>query len=431
MRTKLQTIIKKNNLKQILLDTAFILYTLSLIERLIKLVISHKEYEDWFLSEFLINYQDGFVRRGLTGEILLFFARNFNINIEWTIKIVSLIFIVLVCIFFVRTFLKKGYSLYILPMCFFLGGNIISNPIRKDFLFISFFIAILWIYNNDNLFKSIKIIVLNILAIFVILSHEVFAFFTLPILCLLFFNQNKEKGFIQSISLSFTLLLPSILTFLATIYFHGNSVTAQVIWDSWLPFINQETSEIGAAVSALGWSSLNTFIRHFKFNFFYTDIRIISTWVWIFTFPIIYYIATNALLIFRKTETVFTDKDKSIFSSVLVFQLFCLLPLLIVLSCDYIRIIFYWITSSFVIFLLIPKNEIEKLFPTAFVRIIKNINNFLIYIIRPSKTIIIFLMMFIGISPFCCKIVDAINTSMIYNILMIMSQPLIIIKDLF
>jgi hypothetical protein len=430
MRTKLQTTIKKNNLKQTLLDTAFILFTSSLLGRLMIEVISTKDFQNYFLSEFLINYQDGFVRRGLTGEILFFFARNFNINLEWTIKIVCLICIGLVCVFFVKTFLKRGYSLYILPMCFFLGGNVISNPIRKDFLFICFFIAILWILTQDNLSKSIKIIMLNVLAIFITLSHEVFGFFALPILFLLFFNQNKEKGFLQSISLSFTFLLPSILAFVATLYFHGNYGTARVIWDSWSPILNTETSQIGESVKALGWSSLYTFKYHFETNFLYIDQGIISICIWIFTFPIIYYIATNALLLFRKTETIFSTEDKIILSSVLVFQLLCLLPLLIILSCDYIRIIFYWITSSFVIFLLIPKNEIEKLFPTAFIRIIKRIDHFLIYIIRPSKTILVFLMMFIGISPYYCVIESAIRTSMIYNTLMILSQPFILIKNL-
>ena len=429
MRTKLHAIIQKNNLKQTILYAAFILYTISLLGRFIREFILTQEYEDWFLSEFLINYQNGFVRRGLFGEILFFFARNFNINLELTIKIVCLICVVFVCVFFVRAFLKKGYSLYILPLCFFLGGNIIANPIRKDFLFICFFISILWIYSKDNLSMSIKVIIINILALFIILSHEVFAFFVLPILFLLFFNKNIKKGILQSISLSFTLLLPSILAFLSTLYFHGNSETPQIIWDSWVPFINQETSKIGKAVSALGWSSSETFKLHFKLNFLYIDNYILSIWVWIITFPIIYYIATNALIVFKKNEAIFTNKDKIILSSILVFQLLCLLPLFTILSANYIRIIFYWITSSFVIFLLIPVNEIEKLFPTIFVSVIKYINDFLIFIIRPSKTILIFLMLFIGISPVICVFEVALRTTMFYNILLLLSQPLIFLKD--
>ena len=430
MRIKLYPIIQKNNLKQMLLDTAFIVFILSSLMRFIVSVFQNLKYEDWGLSEFLINYQNGFVRRGLTGEILFFFTRNYNINLKLTIVIVCIISIILVCAFFVKAFLKRGYSLYILPLCFFLGGNIIENPIRKDFLFICFFISILWIYSKNNLSKSIKIITLNILAVFIILSHEVFAFIALPILFLLFFNQNKEKGFLQSISLSFSFLFPSVLAFLSTIYFHGNSETAQIIWDSWLPFINQETSKIGASLNALGWSSLDAFKFHFKLNFLKIDNYILSIWVWIITFPIIYYIATNALFVFRKNETIFTNKDKSNLSSILVFQLIFLLPLLIILSCDYIRIVFYWITSSFVIFFLIPKIEIDEFFPTAFVRIIKRLDNFLIYLIRPSKTILVFLMMVIGISPFSFFFEQAIRTTMLYNILLILSQPLIILKDL-
>lgn len=80
MKTKLHAIVQKNSLKQMLLDTAFIVFILSLLIRFTIVVLETVKYEGWGLSEFLINYQSGFVRRGLTGEILFFFARNFNIN---------------------------------------------------------------------------------------------------------------------------------------------------------------------------------------------------------------------------------------------------------------------------------------------------------------------------------------------------------------
>ena len=431
MKHKLQALFDSSNIKQTFLNTAYMLFLVALLCRLAVKFFTFYGYESWQISEFLINYQGGFVRRGLMGEILFFFVTHFNINIEWTVKIVSLICLVVVCIIFVRAFLKKGYSLYILPMCFFLGGIIISNNwIRKDYMFFCFLIPILWIYSKQNLSLIVKYVSINALAIFIILSHEVFVFFALPILFLLFFNQNKHKGVFQAITLSFVFLLPSILAFLSTVYFHGNNETAQTIWESWTTCFSYEPSQIGDAVEAIGWTSKNAFLYHFKLNFLYIDREIFSSVVWLITFPVVYYIVTNALLVFRKNEKVFTKEDKTILSSLLIFQLLCLTPVLIVLSCDYIRIVFYWITSSFAVFLLIPKDKIEALFPVFFVNFVERINKFLVNILRPSKTNLVFLMMFIGISGCYCMIESMYKSTMLYNILLILSEPFILLKKI-
>ena len=139
-----------------------LLFLITLLWRFIKQLFTTYGYESWNISEFLINYQGGFIRRGLTGEILLFISRNFNINIEWTIKIVCVICLAMVSIFFIKAFLKKGYSLYILPLCFFLGSGIFSSCwIRKDYLFFCFFIPIIVSFGKNNLPILLKFIIVN------------------------------------------------------------------------------------------------------------------------------------------------------------------------------------------------------------------------------------------------------------------------------
>jgi hypothetical protein len=440
MKTRLQNIFKRSNTKQILLDSSYILFLLSLLRIYIKQLFATYGYDSWNISEFLINYQGGFVRRGLTGEILFFIAKNFNVNIEWAIKIVCFICLTLVSIFFIRAFLKKGYSLYILPLCFFLGSGVFSNDwIRKDYLFFCFFIPIIFLFCKNNLSLIMKFILVNFLTIFIILSHEVFAFFSIPILFLLLYNQYKDKGVFKSITFSLTFLLPSIFAFLTTLYFHGNDETINSIWNSWATFISNEPLQFNKyvndhgpfsnAVNALGWSLNDTVVYHIKLNFFAIQYGIISIWIWTITFPVVYYIVTNALMVFRKDTNVFTDRDKNNLSAVLLFQLFCLSPVFIILSCDYIRIIFYWIASSFVIFLIIPKENIAKLFPSVFIRITERINLLLSNLLRPTKTSLVFLMMFIGISKYTWVIDWAIGTTMLYNILWVVSKPIILLED--
>lgn len=431
MKQWLQQIFPENNRKPAILNGAYLIFVVSLLYQLIAQLFTVYDNKSWQITEFLINYQGGFVRRGLTGELLFFLVGNFNVDIECTIKIVCLVCFLIVCIFFVRMFTRKGYSLYILPLCFFLGGIILSdNWIRKDFMFFCFLIPILWIYGKSNLAQLIKILIINILSIFIILSHEVFAFFALPVLLLLFFDCYKSKGVIRSLFLSSLCLLPGFLAFLLCLYHKGNVEISQVIWDSWMPFFTQKTTDIGHAVDSLGWSGSRIMKAHFKINFFMENQGIFSSIAWIVTFPVIYYITTNALLVFRKDEMVFTNRHKIVLSSILIFQLFCLTPVFTLLSCDYIRVIFYWIASSFAIFIVVPIDKTEKLFPDVFVNFVVYINKKLTNVLFPTKTVLVFLMMFVGISPFYFVIEWTYKTTMLYNILFMLSKPFILLKSI-
>jgi hypothetical protein len=428
MKQKIQSLFNKSNIKNTLFNSVFFLVLLSSIYRFANQLLITHGYDSWAISEFLINYQGGFVRRGLLGEILFLFAQNFDINVEWTVKTCALICFFFVCLFFVKAFLKNGYTLYILPLCYFLGmGTFYSFWIRKDYLMILFFIVILWTYKS-KLSTPIKIFLINILAIAIILIHESFAFFALPFLFLLFFNEYKK------ISISALLLLPSAITFLLTLSYHGDLKTVQTIWNSWVATGNFKVSRLDmfshGSLSALSWPGKWTFIEHFKINFLTKDLNVLSAVFWCIAVPDVYYISSNALLVFRKNENAFTIKDKTNLSSILIFQLICLLPFFLALSCDLGRVLFYWTTSSFVIFLIIPKDKIEKIFPTFFVGFIERINIGLTHILSPTKTTIALLMLMLGIPIEGFSFQRAIETSLTYNSLWTLSYFLATLKKI-
>jgi len=442
MKQKLQTFFNKSNIKQTLLNTAYILFLFTLLYRFIEQLSVTYGYKSWQISEFLVNYQGGFVRRGLFGEILFFFAKNYNINVEWMIKIVCLTCIIVICVFFVKSFLKKGYSLYILPLCFFLGTHFLSHFLdgyggfwlKRDHIMFCFLIAIFLGFNKINKL-TIKFLFINILAVVAILIHESFAFFSLPFLFLLFFNEYKNRGALLAIALSFVFLLPSICTFLFTLVYSGDMKIVQAIWDSWVAVADQNAAEVNVhshgMLSAIAWTSEEAFKMHFNVNFLSIHKRVFSVIFWILIIPVVYYIVTNALLVFRKDENVFTNKDKTILSSVLVFQFACLLPFFLILSCDLGRIIFYWVASSFIIFLLISKDKVEKLFPTFLIEFIERINRSLTTILYPTKTTIVLLMLFIGIPANGFSFESIVESSMMYNVLFILSRPFSVLYTLF
>ena len=81
--------LKKNYFLQIF----FILFS---IFSIIKLYDNSNNLDAWQYGEWLINYQNGFVRRGLSGEIIFFVSRIMDNNIQ-----ISFIFLLsLLCIYY-------------------------------------------------------------------------------------------------------------------------------------------------------------------------------------------------------------------------------------------------------------------------------------------------------------------------------------------
>ena len=425
-----------SNIQLKILNTLFVLFTISIASVFLMDLFTSWSFTSWQISEFLINYQGGFVRRGLTGEILFHLATHTGFNVMWIIKLLSVVCCVFVCGFFIRSFFKKGYPLYILPLCFFCGGIIFSQVwIRKDFMMFCFFIPILLIYIHQTIPSWLKWLLVNILSILMILNHEVSAFFTLPVLFILLFHDIKKfkKSFFISGIFSIFVLLPVVFTFILVSIRHGDITVSQTIWDSWGKFVPEgiATHEFSCAVKAIGWSTMETLNRHFKINFLIEENYILSFGYWLIIFPVVYYISTNVLLVFKKQPDVFTKEDRNILSSILCFQFLCLLPMFIALSIDYLRIFFYLTASAFAFFLIIPKTVIIELFPKFWMRFIEKLNTGFDRILPPKRTTVAFFMLTVGISYSGFVLKTIWMSTMIYRIFLLLSQPVILFRDYF
>ena len=427
---------KTTTLRFKIFNTLFILFILSIASVFVMDLFTSWSYTSWQISEFLINYQGGFVRRGLTGEILFILAKHTNLDVVWIIKLLSVVCCVFVCGFFIRSFLKKGYSLYILPLCFFCGGIIMSQVwIRKDFLMFCFFIPTLLIYAHRTIPVWLKWALINLLTVLTILNHEVSGFFTLPVLFLLLFHSFHRQGkaiFLSGVK-SILVLLPALFVFLLVSVKHGDPTVSQAIFDSWdtLAPGKMEPSPYGNAIRAIGWSGMETLAFHFNINFLIEEHYILSIWYWLIVFSVVYYISTNAFLVFKKQQEVYTKADRNILSSILCFQFLCLLPMFIALSIDYIRIFFYLTASAFALFLIIPKTTLIELFPKFWLRFMDKMNTGLDRILPPSRTTVAFLMLIVGISYSGFVLKTIWMSTMVYRIFLLLSEPVIIFRDYF
>lgn len=419
--------IQKN--KTLILNTIFILYTYILIINLLSQNSYPHEYESWQISEWLINFQGGYVRRGLIGEILYFFAQHFNFNIVVTIKIFSFLCLIGLLGFFIKHFLQKGYALYILPTCLFFGTHITNGMYwtKRDYLILLLFIFSLFALKK---FKNLLVYftVVNIIMVLAIHVHEAVALFTLPILILILRVRFIKFNYIRSIIYSILLISPTIISFFIVVKYHGDMIVAQKIWDSWTNVIGSTPAKLDhwshGVISSLGWSSEMAFEFHRNKNFWSKSGGILSLPFWILITPVIYFIASNYLYVFSHQKSSFTIKSRTLFSSILMVQFICIIPFFLFLSCDLGRIIFYWMTSSFIIFLMVPENELELIFPKSFMKTIQKLNNTIDSLVQPSKSVIALLIIVIGIPTAGFSIDFIFESSVIGNILIFISKYL-------
>lgn len=189
----------------------------------------------YIAGDWLINYQGGFVRRGLFGEIIFFFTNNFNIPVLNLVYFFSSIFFLLFIIFYyncIKNFLKfKFLLLYLfLPSTLLFTFFDVLAIGRKESLVI-LFISLYTFFLLKNQNKKIIIqIILSIIILFITLTHEIM-FFYMPYLFaikILFLNNTKiELKNLKNFYLEFFLFFISFICILLIFFFshlHDNNL---------------------------------------------------------------------------------------------------------------------------------------------------------------------------------------------------------------
>ena len=225
----------------------YLIILTSLIFQVSKFYSFYTEYSAWQYVDWLINYQGGFVRRGLIGEFLFQIHNMINFDLDILIfSFVSFLYL-MVSFFLIKTikYLENSQlnTLIFLSPGFFLYPIMNSEVIgRKDILFllvIAFFVFFEKRLNNKNLF-----FVLILLVFFLSLSHSIFLFYA-PYLFFLFFlikSVRKVKvSFAEIIIFSISLF---IIFFL--IYFNqGDELIVSEICKSVKNFVTSDCETRG------------------------------------------------------------------------------------------------------------------------------------------------------------------------------------------
>mgnify|MGYP001332876319 CR=1 FL=1 len=179
--------------KNLFLQTFFILLALFSV---FKLYDNANNLDAWQFGEWLINYQNGFVRRGLIGELIYLFSNIFNNNIKASFLIVLSIFVIFYYFlnFQITKNLKLNFINYFIifsPLLYLFFVVISKVGVKKEiFLYIFYIYYLLQVSSkNYNLDKNWKFIFIFPL---ILLIHEGMYFYIPYLILPLVFIIKKE-----------------------------------------------------------------------------------------------------------------------------------------------------------------------------------------------------------------------------------------------
>ena len=359
------------------------------------------------ITEFLINYQGGYVRRGLLGSILYWLSTNFNIEISFLIGAIIWVSLIVAFILFLKIVHGLKLKWWIIPLSFtFFNGE---DWIRKDYLCLIIIAAIIWLISRENLNKWGKYAGIVILCVLLWNLHEAFFFVIGPFATYYILFKDRSFSYVGRV----LFLIPIYAAFLAVLVFHGTTETAITIQESWhniypeyIPLITADDCVVrwggtNNSITALGWGALDTLKFHIGCIYGGDGAGRIPQPYGIFVMPFIYlllfYFLSRFTYLFTSKGSVLYGASNNSFSIILLFQFISLFPLFGFLSCDIRRICIYWALSSWMILYFFGQERIETLFPKKIMLIGNRANNWIDHLIKNPKGLLICMILFLGV----------------------------------
>lgn len=338
------------------------------------------DYETYEISDWMINYEGGFVRRGLIGQCLLWANHIHSFDIRYAIVLIEALFYVLFLYLIFKIFNKYKWSL--LGAMFPIVCSTTSLTVyRRDFMmlclcYLSY--KLFFRYLKDNRINSL-IISIMIMSVSITIYEPIF-FVMVPVLVLQYWN--KKKDIINSL---FIFLIP-ILCMVLSCIFRGTDNQVNDIWQSWLPYLSQyvdiQNENIGFAIQFLGLTNQEVFSLHYECTF-RDNMPLWTIITLIIVFSLAYFLCTYVPSVYREGKRLCENIDKYEISKILLFQLFIQLPIFTLLSCDYGRTIPMSLYTSFFIFHMSKMNG-YKVYVTNIIgntsdKIINSLNSYTVF----------------------------------------------------
>ena len=361
-----------------------------LISFFLILFVAHGVYVYWYklwlclpfdsasfqLTEILISYRGGFVRRGFLGELLYQTSLATGVNgLDLGCWICLVIYLTLFGYFVVK--FKERHLCWWLLCCPLMFG-LTQDIVRKDFMLMWVSVGIYLLLRDPDA-GVMKRIGAGLLAVFALLMHEAYIFWGIPLMVLLMLHGRHKV-------VSWGVVLTVAGVFVLMCVNKGSATIVRAIVDSWNNLLPARPLTVGAhdAINALGWDPKEVFIWHFHKNIGYDYGSPGLLWRPI-PFIFAYYIGINFLYTFRRESTDINQTDRTNIGMIYLMLLVCLLPMLTVLSCDFGRTQQFAFMTVMTAFLVLSRQRIEGCFPLWYRRMVSRLNSWIDRVLPPSR----------------------------------------------
>ena len=234
------------------------------------LYFKHEVGNDTSISEWLINYQGGFTRRGLGGEINIFFADFFSISLRDTIFFVQSI--IHVSYLLLLYFYLKNINLNLLQLFALFSPLFLLYPIaelealgRKELLIFLFFITIIFLSNEKFKPVLINFIIFIFFPIICFVWEQIVLF--APYFAVVLICKNKLKTFNEVFIKLIIIFSPSIIA-LIIIFLYPLSNEGHVEMCNFLQNNFDERCYMSANLLIKNTIYFDTFYAHESMKFF-------------------------------------------------------------------------------------------------------------------------------------------------------------------
>lgn len=375
----------------------------------------------WGVTEFLVNYQGGYVRRGLLGEAIYYIYNAIpSIDPRWYVGSICCISFIIVAWYIYRKFQENNLCWWVLPLNICMLGA--CDFIRKDYLCALLVIIILQTYAKIKS-PRIRCLCVSLLMLFALNIHECIFFMCAPFLMLLYYHEKDMSRPWRWLGIT------ALTISMAIVCIHkGNNEIAQSIWNSWTTaFPEYSNTRPRATIQSIGWGTISTIKMHLKGTYF-TRSFIFMGW---YSKPLVWcailFMLPNILFIKRNQKENRFGNDTAFLLQIMIFQFVALFPMFTLLSCDISRICFYWTISSLLIYFTFCKHCADCFLNPHYIKFIHTLQR--IIFCRYSKLISILILFIICITPVGTHMMTAFYNSVIGRYLLAMKILIIKLQD--
>lgn len=315
-------------------------------------------YESYEISDWLINYEGGFVRRGLIGQMLLGAYQIIPFDVKTVIIAFDLLWFGLFAGLMVNVFRRQRWSL--LPFVFALALTNGGIPrVRRDYLIMLavYVVYYLYIRYQSNRQQGLLWASVVLASVFILIYEPVF-FLTIPVLCLMYFCSLEQEHLFARLAKTVGVFALPVITMALVCLLKGQAEQAQVIWQSWYDvFVRYPQTGglpgIGEGVGFLGHGAKETVLEHldmmYCINSWWKPVAVLAAALLLFCYPLFYIMVTRVPGIDHKQHTLFSNSNTVDLSNVFLIQLVGMSPMLAGLSCDMMRNFPYILYTSYML----------------------------------------------------------------------------------